>query len=185
MFERLAIVLGQPDLAQPDRFGRLSNRLAGRDRLNQIVSTWTSKRLRQEVIALCSAGEVPCGPVNSIAEIFEEEQFWLRQTLTRVKDERVGDLAVQGVVPRLSETPGSIQHLGRSLGEDNAEVYRDWLDLDENDWQPRRTESSDASEEKSTAVSRKGCCVVSWISGAEAEGPGHENPRSGPICRLA
>ncbi len=133
MFERLAIVLGQQDLAQPDRFGRLSNRLAGRDRLNQIVSTWTSKRLRQEVIALCSAGEVPCGPVNSIAEIFEEEQFWLRQTLTRVKDERVGDLAVQGVVPRLSETPGSIQHLGRSLGEDNAEVYRDWLDLDEND----------------------------------------------------
>jgi len=133
MFERLAIVLGQPDLAQPDRFGQLSNRLAGRDRLNQIVSTWTSKRLRQEVIALCSAGEVPCGPVNSIAEIFEEEQFWLRQTLTRVKDERVGDLAVQGVVPRLSETPGSIQHLGRSLGEDNAEVYHDWLDLDEND----------------------------------------------------
>ena len=133
MFERLAIVMGQPELAQPDRYGRLSNRLAEREQVNQIVSTWTSKRARQEVIELCSAGEVPCGPVNSIAEIFQEEQFWLRETLTRVEDERIGDLAVQGVVPRLSETPGKIQHLGRGIGEDNAEVYRDWLDLDESD----------------------------------------------------
>ena len=57
----------------------------------------------------------------------------LRETLTRVRDERIGDLAVQGVVPRLSETPGKIHHLGRGIGEDNAEVYRDWLELDESD----------------------------------------------------
>ena len=124
---------GNRSWPQPDRYGRLPNRLAERGRLNQIVSTWTSKRSRQRVIELCSSGEVPCGPVNSIAEIFQEEQFWLRETLTRVKDERIGDLAVQGVVPRLSETPGRIRHLGRSIGEDNAEVFRDWLDLDESD----------------------------------------------------
>ncbi len=53
--------------------------------------------------------------------------------MTRVEDERIGGLAVQGVVPRLSETPGKIRHLGRGIGEDNAEVYRDWLDLDESD----------------------------------------------------
>ncbi len=133
MFERLATVMAQPELAQPDRFGRISNRLAEREQVNQLVSAWTLKHTRQEVIELCSTGEVPCGPINSIAEIFQEEQFWLRETLTRVKDERIGDLAVPGVVPRLSETPGRIRHLGRALGEDNAEVYRDWLDLDESD----------------------------------------------------
>ena len=52
MFERLAIVMAQPDLAGPDRYGRLSNRLAEREQVNQIVSTWTSKRTRQEVIEL-------------------------------------------------------------------------------------------------------------------------------------
>ena len=133
MFERLATVMAQPELAQPDRFGRISNRLAEREQVNQLVSAWTLKHTRQEVIELCSAGEVSCGPINSIAEIFQEEQFWLRETLTRVKDERIGDLAVPGVVPRLSETPGRIRHLDRALGEDNAEVYRDWLDLDESD----------------------------------------------------
>ena len=131
MFARLAAVIGRPELARSERYGRLSNRLAEREQINKIVSDWTSQRSRQEVMDLCSAGEVPCGPINSIAEIFQEEQFWVRETLTRVQDDRVGDLAVQGVVPRLSETPGKIRHLGRGMGKDNAEVYRDWLGLKE------------------------------------------------------
>jgi crotonobetainyl-CoA:carnitine CoA-transferase CaiB-like acyl-CoA transferase len=85
------------------------------------------------VIQRCCDGDVPCGPVNSIAEIFAEEQFWVRDTLIVVAHECVGDLAVPGVIPRLSETPGSIQHLGGKLGERNAEVFRDWLDIEENE----------------------------------------------------
>ena len=58
----------------------------------------------------------------SIADIFEEEQFWARDTLMRVKDERLGDLAVQGVIPKLSDTPGELKHLGAPMGADTAEV---------------------------------------------------------------
>jgi crotonobetainyl-CoA:carnitine CoA-transferase CaiB-like acyl-CoA transferase len=67
--------------------------------------------------------------VNSIAEIFAEEQFWVRDTLTRVAHEGIGDLAIPGVVPRLSETPGRIERLGGALGENNSQVFRDWLDI--------------------------------------------------------
>jgi crotonobetainyl-CoA:carnitine CoA-transferase CaiB-like acyl-CoA transferase len=135
MFERLANVMEQPDLATSERYGMKANRLKDRERMNQIVSAWTSKLTRDEVIQRCCDGDVPCGPVNSIAEIFAEEQFWVRDTLTRIADERIGDLAVPGVVPRLSETPGQIHHLGRKLGEHNSEVFRDWLDLDEKELQ--------------------------------------------------
>jgi crotonobetainyl-CoA:carnitine CoA-transferase CaiB-like acyl-CoA transferase len=133
MFERLANVMGQPELARDDRYGPKPKRLEARDRINQIVSDWTSKFDREEVIGRCGDGDVPCGPVNSIAEIFAEEQFWVRDTLTRVAHERVGDLAVPGVIPLLSETPGKIQHLGGRLGESNAEVFRDWLDIGESE----------------------------------------------------
>ena len=129
MFERLANVMAQPELARDDQYGLKPNRLVARDRINQIVSDWTSRFDRDEVIKRCCDGDVPCGPVNSIAEIFEEEQFWVRDTLTRVAHEGVGNLAVQGVIPRLSETPGKIRHLGGRLGESNAEVFRDWLDI--------------------------------------------------------
>jgi succinyl-CoA:(S)-malate CoA-transferase subunit B len=131
MFERLANVMAQPDLARPDQYGLKPKRLQAREHINQVVSGWTSTFNRDEVIKRCCDGDVPCGPVNSIAEIFQEEQFWVRDTLTRVPDKRIGDLAVPGVVPRLSETPGKISHLGRGLGEDNSEVFREWLDIGE------------------------------------------------------
>ncbi len=130
MFARLAAVLGRPELAAPQRYGRKARRLENRDEVNRLVAEWTATLTRDEVIARCDAGEVPCGPVNSIADIFADEHFWVRETLTRVDDPRIGPLAVQGVVPKLSETPGRVRHLGAALGADNDTVYREWLGLD-------------------------------------------------------
>jgi succinyl-CoA:(S)-malate CoA-transferase subunit B len=122
MFARLANVMGQPELAQPDRYGLKRKRIEDRDAVNALVREFTARHDREDVIRLCSEGDVPCGKVCSIADIFEEEQFWARDTLVRVNDERLGDLAVQGVVPRLSETPGEIRHLGAAMGKDTDSV---------------------------------------------------------------
>jgi crotonobetainyl-CoA:carnitine CoA-transferase CaiB-like acyl-CoA transferase len=140
MFERLASVMEQPDLALPDQYGPKPRRLQARAHINQLVSDWTSTFARDEVIRRCSEGDVPCGPVNSIAEIFSEEQFWVRDTLIRIRDDRIGDLAVPGVVPRLSETPGKIHHLGRAVGENNAEIFREWLEIEETELDALRSE---------------------------------------------
>ena len=77
---------------------------------------------RDEVIRLCSEGDVPCGMVSSIADIFKEEQFWARDTLLKVADDRLGELTVQGVVPKLSDTPGEVKHLGVEMGKDTESV---------------------------------------------------------------
>jgi succinyl-CoA:(S)-malate CoA-transferase subunit B len=122
MFERLTRVMGRPELAEPDSYGLKARRVADREVVNGIVRAFTQAHDRDEVIRLCSDGDVPCGKVCSIADIFGEAQFWARDTLVRVPDERVGDLAVQGVVPKLSETPGEIKHLGAPMGAHTAEV---------------------------------------------------------------
>jgi succinyl-CoA:(S)-malate CoA-transferase subunit B len=129
MFKRLANLLEQPDLADPDKFGLKKNRLASRNQVNGIVTDWTSGYDREEVIRRCSEGDVPCGPICSIEDIFKEEQFWVRNTLTRVQDERLGNLAVQGPMPKLSETPGVIKHLGTTLGRHNQEIFEGLLDI--------------------------------------------------------
>jgi len=133
MFARLAKVMAQPELAAAGEYGAKAKRLEAREHINRVVSDWTSTLSAEEVIQRCCDGDVPCGAVNSIAEIFSEKQFWERETLTRIRDERIGDLAVPGVVPRLSATPGKIQHLGRGLGEHNAEVFREWLDISDSE----------------------------------------------------
>jgi crotonobetainyl-CoA:carnitine CoA-transferase CaiB-like acyl-CoA transferase len=47
----------------------------------------------------------------------------------RVCDPRIGSLAVPGIVPKLSETPGRIDHLGQNLGSSNQEIYGGLLGL--------------------------------------------------------
>jgi len=129
MFQRFVEVIGTPELTDEKRFGSRQKRVAEREVINRLVTEWTMSLPRDEVIARCCEGDVPCGPINSIADIFEDEQFKVRDTLVRVKDDRVGELAVQGVVPKLSETPGKIKHLGPDLGAHNREIYMDRLGL--------------------------------------------------------
>ena len=129
MFARLARVMGRPELAEEDSYGLKKNRMKDRDIVNGLVSEFTHGHDRDEVIRLCSQGDVPCGKVCSIADIFEEEQFRARDTLVDVEDPRIGTLSVQGVVPRLSETPGHIAHLGPAMGAHNREIYRERLGL--------------------------------------------------------
>ena len=123
MFARLSRVMGRPELADDARFSLKRARIERREEMNAIVRGWTSSHDRESVIRRCSEGEVPCGPVCSIEDIFNEEQFWARDTLTRVADPRIGEIALQGTIPKLSETPGGIRHLGTALAAHNEAIY--------------------------------------------------------------
>jgi crotonobetainyl-CoA:carnitine CoA-transferase CaiB-like acyl-CoA transferase len=129
MFERLAVAMGQPELASASQYGEQRKRLAARDQVNRIVNEWVGAYDRAEVLEKCLAEEVPAGKVNSIADIFADEQFQARGNLARVPVGSLGDVVVPGVVPRLSATPGRIEHLGPALGSANADVLGGLLGL--------------------------------------------------------
>lgn len=131
MFERLAMVMGQPELLSSDRFATMAQRLASRDEVNRIVGDWVASMPRDEVIQLCLDGEVPAGPIYDVADIFKDEHYKARNTLLEVEDPRLGKLTIPNVFPRLSETPGTFSWLGPDLGQHNLEIYRDRLGLTE------------------------------------------------------
>jgi crotonobetainyl-CoA:carnitine CoA-transferase CaiB-like acyl-CoA transferase len=129
MFARLCEMIGRPELAREERFGRKAARLAAREEVNGIVADWTATLTREEVVAACAAGEVPCGPINSIADIFADAQFAARGDLLTVQDARAGQVTVPAPLPFLSATPGRLRHLGAAMGAHNAEVYQGLLGL--------------------------------------------------------
>ncbi len=129
MFARLAEVMGRPELAAPDRFGTARARLAARDEVDSLVAAWTGSLTQAELMKTCVEGQVPCGPVNTIADIFADPQYRARENLVRWNDPEAGEVVVPGVVPRLSRTPGRIDSLGPALGGANDEVYRGLLGL--------------------------------------------------------
>jgi len=131
MFARFAETIGKPELASDESYGKKPTRIADRDVVNKIVSDWTSTLTREEVIAACAEGEVPCGAVNSIADIFAEPQFAARGDMLTINDPRAGEVTVPAVFPFLSATPGRVEHLGAAMGAHNDQVFRQNLGLSE------------------------------------------------------
>jgi crotonobetainyl-CoA:carnitine CoA-transferase CaiB-like acyl-CoA transferase len=126
MFARLATAMGRPELADDDQLGTKANRLAARDRVNQLVAEWVGSMTCDEALAACRAAQVPSGSLMSIAEIFEDPQYQHRGTIVEVPS-RIGPLAVPGTLPALSDTPGEIRWLGPALGADTDAVLSDVL----------------------------------------------------------
>jgi succinyl-CoA:(S)-malate CoA-transferase subunit B len=127
IFGRLAEVMDRMDVTGDGIYGTIRKREARRAEVDAFVSHWTSGMTRDEVLAACERGQVPCGPVYAIDEIFEDPQYAARGNLVRIEDERAGELTLPAVCPPLSETPGAIRWAGRALGADNADVLADWL----------------------------------------------------------
>jgi formyl-CoA transferase len=58
-----------------------------------------------------------------------DPHFAAREAIVTVDDPAVGRVSMQNVFPRLSATPGRVRHTGRTLGQDNDEVYGRLLGL--------------------------------------------------------
>ncbi|MDE3131215.1 MAG: CoA transferase [Acidobacteriota bacterium] len=129
IFSRLAAASGHPELAGDGKWGTYQRRRADEDAVNAYVADWTGSRKREEVQEICRRFEVPCGPIYSIAEIFEDEQFAARGNLLALEDERAGTVVVPNTVPRLSATPGGVDTLGPALGQDTAEILGELLGI--------------------------------------------------------
>ena len=129
IFERLAAAMGRPELAGGGPYTTFKERSAAREAVDALVSDWTHSLERDDVLRICAAHQVPCGPVYAIDEIFEDPQYKARENILILQDERAGEIAVPNVVPRLSETPGGIEWLGSPLGVHNREVFGELLGL--------------------------------------------------------
>jgi crotonobetainyl-CoA:carnitine CoA-transferase CaiB-like acyl-CoA transferase len=133
IFARLAALMGAPELAGDGKWGNIRQREAERQQVDDYVAAWTSRYDRADLLRLCEEGQVPCGPVYAIDEIFEDPQYKARDNIVTVKDARIGELAIPNVVPRLTETPGGVKWLGPPMGAHNDEVFGGLLGLSQAD----------------------------------------------------
>jgi len=130
LFARLADAMDRPELASSSVYGEQRTRLDNRNDVNEIVRDWCGSLTREQVVQRCIANRAPVGPLNDISDIFGNRQFHARRNMVAIDDDDVGEtVIVPNVVPRLSETPGRIGHLGPRLGQHTEEILRDVLGL--------------------------------------------------------
>jgi crotonobetainyl-CoA:carnitine CoA-transferase CaiB-like acyl-CoA transferase len=131
MWARLTEAMGRLDLLTNPDFASMGQRLLRRDEVNALVADFTATMPRDPLVELLLKHGVPAGPINSIADIFEDPQFQARKNMIEATDPRIGTMVVHNTVPRLSETPGQLRWLGPDLGAHNTEIFRDRLGLDD------------------------------------------------------
>src|SRR5881628_1228530 len=130
MFVRLLQALGRPDLTGDSRMATTPARLEHRTVVDDLVATWVGGRDAEEVLAALEAAEVPSALVASVRDLFADAHVRARGNIVSVALPLLGQLAMPGVVPRLSLTPGQIEGAGPSRpGEHNEEIYGGRLGL--------------------------------------------------------
>jgi len=123
IFVRLCAALGLDHLLQDERFATNPARVKNYKVLDEIVGAALGKLTLAEVRETFARHEVGFSPIYDIADVFDDPQFKARQAIVAVPDSELGSVRMQGVVPRFSETPGTVRHAGPTIGEHNKEVY--------------------------------------------------------------
>lgn len=124
IFRRLTGVMGMAELADDPRFAThgARGRPENQAEIDRIIADWTATKPRAALLAALDAAAVPAGPVSDAAEVATDPHFRARDMVVEVATKTFGTMLMQGVVPKLTRTPGAIRWPGAELGEHNAEV---------------------------------------------------------------
>jgi formyl-CoA transferase len=133
VFRRLADVMGRPELATDERFATHGARGRTMAELDAVIAAWTATLDAEPLLQRLHDGGVPAGRIYQARDMFADPHFAAREAIVRLAHPDLGELAMQNVFPRLSETPGAVRHAGPELGEHTDTVYRDLLGLDDDE----------------------------------------------------
>ena len=115
--------MGRPELAADPRFTDHPHRVNHRGELDEIINAWAADKTVREICDLLVNAGVPCGPVNSIVEISQDEHIaGAREMFPTLKQEGIGDLKVTNIPVRFSRSGLAPLTSAREFGEDNHEV---------------------------------------------------------------
>jgi formyl-CoA transferase len=129
VFERLVRTIGREDLITDPAFSTNAARIRRVDEINDIVQAWFDGHDLDEVLRLMAEGDVPVGPVQTMADVVADDQLLGRDSIVTVPTAS-GPLKMPGLVPKFSRTPGRIDHAGPPLGAHTDEVLRELLGYD-------------------------------------------------------
>jgi crotonobetainyl-CoA:carnitine CoA-transferase CaiB-like acyl-CoA transferase len=111
---RVMALVGAGDDA---RFATFAGRVEHREEVDALVARWVGERTEDEVMAAFAEAQAAVAPVMTMADIAADPHYAARRAIVEVDG-----VPMQGLVARLSATPGRIRWAGRPLGADTDAV---------------------------------------------------------------
>jgi crotonobetainyl-CoA:carnitine CoA-transferase CaiB-like acyl-CoA transferase len=123
-WQRFCESLGLHALLDDPRFATNADRVANKHLLQELVERVTVTREGRYWLEKLQAAEIPCGPVNSYAEVFQDPQVLARDMLIEVEHPVAGRVKMAGINVKLSDTPGTVRLPPPTLGQHTREVLQ-------------------------------------------------------------
>jgi len=123
IFGRLAAAMEQPGLASDPRYATHDARGSRQVELDALVDSWTQTLSTRDVLSLMERHAVPAGQIYRAPDMLADPHFKARNAIVSVLHPDFGELRMQNVAPRLSESPASIRTPSPAVGEHNEDVF--------------------------------------------------------------
>jgi crotonobetainyl-CoA:carnitine CoA-transferase CaiB-like acyl-CoA transferase len=130
-FTKFCQAVNQPEWATDPRFASNQARVTHRDVLIPLMRQATVMRTTREWIGVFEQVGVPCGPINTLADVFADPQVQARGMQFSMSHPVAGDIPLVASPIRMSDTPVQYRTTPPQLGQHTREVLREVLGLSE------------------------------------------------------
>jgi len=121
---RVFDAIGRPELKDDPRFQTMTGRLEHARELDELIEQWMSRHPRDEAVSIFEEHDAALAPLYTVSEFMDDPHVQARGSIATVEDPDWGPVRMQGIHPRMSQTPGRITHPGPSaLGAANTDVF--------------------------------------------------------------
>lgn len=127
MWSRFCMAIGRADLASDPRFATNPLRVEHRDACVAEIAAVLRAHPRDEWVRVLNDAGVPCGPINTLGEVFADPQVLHRQMVTDLDAPGGERYRAVGLPVKYSGTPAAIFRPVPGLGEHTEEVLDEWL----------------------------------------------------------
>ena len=117
----LCDIIGRPELGKDERYSRNEGRQKHAAEIRAIVGEWTAQRTRAEITEILSR-LVAAGPVNTMADIFDDPHVAAREMLPEIEQAGGRPVKLAGQPIKLTRTPSRIYRRAPVLGEDSEAI---------------------------------------------------------------
>ena len=125
IYRRLMHAIGRSDLADAPELAHNDGRAAQSAVLDAAITHWTSSQPIDRVLSALEAAEVPAGRIYSVADIVSDPHYQARDMLLDAQLPGGVSVKMPGIVPKLSQTPGSVNWQGPTLGQHTDAILGD------------------------------------------------------------
>jgi CoA:oxalate CoA-transferase len=130
-WRKLCRAMGDPDLAEDERFATSQARCENMEAVDEAVTAWTSRHNRAEIFATAQAHGVICAPVQSLDDVVNDPHLAERGTLQTREHEQLGEIAQFHTPIRFRDIEPPTLTDVRPLGGDTARVLAELADVDD------------------------------------------------------